>query len=187
MPQPRKSSSSSSRSASRKSASSSSGGSSRSRGRAGAEASAPASGDRFREQLQRVLSPLDAVFLTRDRLQEVVDDAVQRGRMTRSDATELMSEILARGRRTTEDLLNDVDQLLGGPADRVRREVDRARRATGIGPAFPISGYEGLTAAQVQARLDDLTPAQLRKVRDYERRNANRKTVLAAIESRLGA
>ena len=139
-----------------------------------------------REQLIKLLSPLDAVLLTRERLQEVVDDAVARGRMTRSDATELVTQILTLGRRTTEDVLGDIEQLLGGPADRVRREVDRARRATGIGASFPISGYDELTAAQVQSRLEDLTPAQLRKVRDYERRNANRKTVLAAIESKLG-
>jgi polyhydroxyalkanoate synthesis regulator phasin len=139
-----------------------------------------------RDQILRLLNPLDAVVLTRERLQEVVDDAVERGRMTRSDATDLVTQIFTLGKRTTEDVLSDVDQLLGGPADRVRREVDRARRATGIGQAFPITGYDDLTAAQVQARLDDLTPAELRKVRDDERRNANRKTVLAAIESKLG-
>jgi hypothetical protein len=38
----------------------------------------------------------------------------------------------------------------------------------------------------VLGRLSDLTPPELRKVRDYERRNANRKTVLNAIESKLG-
>jgi polyhydroxyalkanoate synthesis regulator phasin len=138
-----------------------------------------------RDHIRSMLNPVDAVLLTRDRLQEIVDDAVRRGRMTRGDATDLMSEIFSRGRRTTEDLLSEVDGLLGSPSDRVRREVDRARRATGIGSSFPISGYESLTAGQVQSRLDDLTPAQLRKVRDYERRNANRKTVLAAIENRL--
>ena len=37
-----------------------------------------------------------------------------------------------------------------------------------------------------RSRLTDLTPAELRKVRDYERRNANRKTVLNSIESKLG-
>ena len=35
-------------------------------------------------------------------------------------------------------------------------------------------------------RLTDLTAAELRKVRDYERRNANRKTVLNSIETKLG-
>jgi hypothetical protein len=129
-----------------------------------------------------LVNPVDAVIVTRDRLQEVLDDAVRRGRMTRSDATDLVSEIFARGRNASEEILSS---LPGG--DRVRREVDRARRATGIGPSFPISGYESLTAGQVQSRLDDLSPAELRKVRDYERRNANRKTVLAAIESKLSA
>ena len=38
----------------------------------------------------------------------------------------------------------------------------------------------------MRSRLGGLTPAELRKVRDYERRNANRKTVLAAIEAKLG-
>ncbi len=120
------------------------------------------------------------MILTRDRLQEVLDDAVTRGRMTRSDATDLIAEIFARGRTASEELIS----ALPG-TDRVRREVDRARRASGIGPAFPISGYDGLTTGQVQARLDDLTPAELRKVRDFERRNANRKTVLSAIETKL--
>jgi hypothetical protein len=74
---------------------------------------------------------------------------------------------------------------VSAPAERVLREVDRARRATGLAPAFPIEGYDDLTAARVAERLDDLSPAELRAVRDYEKRNANRKTVLAAVERRL--
>jgi hypothetical protein len=67
-----------------------------------------------------------------------------------------------------------------------RAWIERVVRATGFGPSFPISGYGDLNASEVESRLDDLTPAQLRKVRDHERRNAKRKTVLGAIESRLG-
>ena len=65
------------------------------------------------------------------------------------------------------------------------REVDRARRVAGVGPSFPILGYDDLTAAQVNERLGDLDAAGLRKVRDYEKRNANRKSVLDAIARRL--
>jgi hypothetical protein len=54
-----------------------------------------------------------------------------------------------------------------------------------VGPNFPITAYDDMTAAQVQGRLTELTPAQLRKVRDHERRNANRKSVLNAIEQKL--
>ncbi|MEA2186125.1 MAG: hypothetical protein QOK16_1136, partial [Solirubrobacteraceae bacterium] len=70
-------------------------------------------------------------------------------------------------------------------ADRALRTVDRARRVAGVGPAFPIMRYDELTAAQVNDRLGDLSPPELRKVRDHERRNANRKSVLAAIEKQL--
>jgi hypothetical protein len=68
------------------------------------------------------------------------------------------------------------------------REVDRARRVTGIAAGSGVGGitdYDDMTAAQVIERLDDLAAADLRGVRDHERRNANRKTVLAAIERKL--
>jgi polyhydroxyalkanoate synthesis regulator phasin len=138
--------------------------------------------DSLREQLARLLNPLGAMVLTRDRVQEVLDDAVERGRMTRDDASDLLAELVRRGRKQTDDL---IESLLAAPADRVLREVDRARRATGLGPAFPISGYDDMTAAQVTERLGDLSAADLRRVRDHERRNANRKSVLAAIERKL--
>jgi polyhydroxyalkanoate synthesis regulator phasin len=147
------------------------------------EASAPPDG--MRDALRRVLNPLDAVVITRDRLQEVLDDAVERGRMTRDDAGDLLAELVRRGRRQTDDLLKEIEGVVAVPAERVMREVDRARRATGLGPVFPILGYDDLTAAQVTDRLEDLEPAELRQVGDYERHNANRKSVLAAVERKL--
>jgi hypothetical protein len=138
--------------------------------------------------MRRLLNPADAVVLTRDRLQEVLDDAVDRGRMTRDDATQLLTALVSRGRRQTDDLLRELEALVTAPAGRVLREVDRARRATGIAAGAGvggITGYDDMTAAQVIERLDDLEPADLRGVRDHERRNANRKTVLAAVERKL--
>jgi hypothetical protein len=115
-------------------------------------------------------NPIDALVLTRERIQEVLDDAVERGRMTRDDATQLLAELVRRGT---------------APAAGLLREVDRARRAAGLGASFPIASYDDLTAAQVAERLDDLLVPQLRQVRDYERRNANRKSVLTAVERKL--
>lgn len=152
----------------------------------------------LREQLQRLLNPLDVIVITRERLQDTLDDAVARGRMTRDDAGDLLAELLRRGRRQTEDMLADLEAMVEGargatrrgiaaPTDRVLRDLERARRAAGLTPPFPIAGYDDLTAAQVAARLDDLSPAELRQVRDYERRNANRKTVLGPLERKLEA
>jgi hypothetical protein len=118
------------------------------------------------------------IFLTRERINDTLEDAVRRGRITRDDAEQLAASLVGVGRRQAEDLLAELEQLL------VRR-VDRVRRTAGVGPAFPILGYDDLTAAQVAERLSELSPAQLRKVRDHERRHANRKSVLTAIERAL--
>jgi polyhydroxyalkanoate synthesis regulator phasin len=154
------------------------------------------------EQLaNRVFKPLDLVVLTRERIQETMDEAAERGRVTRTDANALASELVRRGRQGTDDLFRDIETLLGRgrdqlgsatrrarraePVDRIVRAGDRARRTVSLGSSFPISGYDEMTAGQVTARLDGLSPAQLRNVREYERRHANRKSVLAAIEKAL--
>jgi polyhydroxyalkanoate synthesis regulator phasin len=149
------------------------------------------------------------VIISVDLLQETVDEAVKRGRMTRDDAEELVANVIQIGRMQTQDTITEIETLVERSAshtrrlarvrvervasaarhapgsDRALRAVDRARRAAGLGSPFPISGYDELTAAQIKSRLAELSPAELRKVRDHERRNANRKSVLATIEKQL--
>lgn len=154
------------------------------------------------EQLvSRVIRPLGLVILSRERIQQTLDEAAERGRVTRSDANELVSQLVQLGRQQTDELLGDIERLLGRgrgqldsatakarrseQVDRLMRGADRARRSVGVGPSFPIIGYDELTAAQVQRRIRNLGPADLRKVRTYERRHAQRKSVLAAVEKRL--
>jgi len=166
----------------------------------------------LREALrQNLIRPLDMMLITRERVEQALNEAVERGQVTVDGAQGIASTIIERGRKQTNDVLQDLERLLdrgrGGIDDRAgaaRKQVsgarskatraaspalaqtDRLRRAAGVGPSFPITAFDDLTAAQVQGRLTGLTPAELRKVRDYERRNANRKTVLNAIESKLG-
>jgi polyhydroxyalkanoate synthesis regulator phasin len=177
--------------------------SSGSRSTAQAGASSDGASGLAEQLLNRIIRPLGLVVLTRDRIQEVLDDATERGRVTRSDANDLVTELVNRGRQQTDQLLSDVERLfgkgrqqLGSATQRARRSesldlllrsADRARRTVGTGESFPILGYDDLTAAQVQGRLDGLTPPELRRVRDYERRHANRKSVLAGIDKQLTA
>jgi polyhydroxyalkanoate synthesis regulator phasin len=155
---------------------------------------APGADASLRESLAELRTTLTrGVVLTRERINETLEDAVRRGRMTRDDAEDLAASLMGIGRRQAQDLLADVETLLGSSrrrtaesTDAIVRQVDKARRAAGLGSTFPIMGYDDLTAAQIAERLTDLTPAQLRKVRDHERRNANRKSVLTAIDRALG-
>ena len=132
------------------------------------------------------------IVLTRDRIDQTLDDAVRRGRITRADAEELAAALVGTGRRGAQELRAEIEQLLGRgkrrtaeSTDVIVRQVDRARRVARSPPVFPILNYDELTAAQVVERLSDLSPPELRKIRDYERRNANRKSVLTALERSL--
>jgi hypothetical protein len=64
-------------------------------------------------------------------------------------------------------------------------KVEGAVPSDGAQRSLPIDGYEELTVAQVTLRLAGLTPAELRRVHDFERRHANRKSVLDAIDRAL--
>lgn len=157
----------------------------------------------FRDALEK------SVTISRDRLQEVVDDAVRRGRMTRGDADEMIGRLVTRGRDQAEDLLSQLERLLtqardapgrarkeaGSHAQKARKRAvkaadkplagaDRVRRAARV-PGFPITAYDQLTVRQIERRLQELSPAQLRKVRDYERSNKARKSLLRALDRRL--
>jgi polyhydroxyalkanoate synthesis regulator phasin len=158
-------------------------------------------------------------------MQEAVDDAVRRGRMTRGDANELVSQLIARSRKQTDAMLKDLERLAaqvqkevlartttgrkraGAAARRARREVrtatgraaraardaadqplaraDELRRQARVGSSFPITAYDQLTVPQIKARLAGLTAAELRKVRDYERRNQGRKGILTTVDKKL--
>ena len=168
----------------------------------------------FRDALEK------SVTISRDRLQDVIDDAVRRGRMTRTDADEIVGRLITRGRDQADDLISQLERLLaqlrqapdrarqevGGRAQQARRQVetragrarkravkeldkplagaDRVRRAARV-PGFPITAYDDLSVRQIDRRLGELSPSQLRKVRDYERRNKSRKGVLQAVERKL--
>src|SRR5260221_11807699 len=60
--------------------------------------------EHFRESLEH------SVTLSRDRLQEVVDDAAKRGRMTRGDAGRMVSGLTKPGRRQSDSNLKDVER-----------------------------------------------------------------------------
>ena len=150
--------------------------------RAARAAGVPDSVSGIVEQLvNRLIKPFDLVLLSRERIQETLDDAAARGRVTRSDANALVLELVQLGRQQTDDFLAQLEGLLGRGAGSTAR---RSRRA----PAEPvpaIPGYEDLTARQVIERVRDLAPAELRAVREHERRHANRKSVLDAVARSL--
>ena len=157
----------------------------------------------FRDALEK------SITISRERLQEVLDDAVKRGRMSRGDAEEMVGRLATRGREQAEDLLSQLESLLSqvrDVPDRAKQEVgvraeqarkrtvaavdkplasaDRVRRGARV-PGFPITAYDQLSIRQIDRRLQELSRQELRKVRDYERSNKSRKGLLRALDRKL--
>jgi polyhydroxyalkanoate synthesis regulator phasin len=157
---------------------------------------------------KRIEDALDEVVkrgrMTRDDATELGQALFTLGRQQTDDVMQDFEQLLGRGRTGLEartgnvrnrsvDAARGARRSVGQAAGRARKaadpllaQADRARRVAGVGPSFPVTAYDDLTAAQIQSRLDALTPAELRKVRDYERRRGNRKSVLEAIATKLG-
>jgi polyhydroxyalkanoate synthesis regulator phasin len=55
-----------------------------------------------------LVNPLNLVLITRDRIEEVVDEAVSRGRMTANDAQDIVQKLVTRGRKQTNDVLDNL-------------------------------------------------------------------------------
>src|SRR6266511_3965617 len=87
---------------------------------AGAKRGAGASASRTDKSVEAFRDALErSVTLSRGRLQEAVDDAVRRGRMTRDDANELVSSLLTRSRQYSDELVKQLDPLL----DHAQRDI----------------------------------------------------------------
>src|SRR5215216_5923583 len=62
--------------------------------------------------------------------------------------------------------------------------LQSAQRATA---EVPIEGYDEMNVSEVAQQLDSLSADELQRVRDYERRNKNRETLLGQIDQRINA
>lgn len=93
----------------------------------------------------------------------------------------------------------EVKETAREAGDSVRRASRQARKVPGVARAegeikgalaseedLPISGYDDLTAEDIVAKLTELSQIDLAKVDAYERRHADRTTVLTKVDSLRG-
>lgn len=104
-----------------------------------------------------MFEPRDLVVLASEAIREALDEAVERGRVTRGDANDLVGELLRKGREQKDDVLANLDQLLGKGVEQLEqlsRRLDdtaaRARRAESVERL--LKGAERARRAVVGAR-----------------------------------
>ncbi len=90
-----------------------------------------------------------------------------------------------QGLRLAETATKNAQTTAKNVQEATRSVVDAA--ATNGDGGFPISGYDELNVNEVSGKLDDLTVDQLKKVREYEKRNKNRDTVIEQLDRKIKA
>lgn len=65
-------------------------------------------------------------------------------------------------------------------------ESEKDRQGRSPDRNLPIKDYQHLTVGEVKKKISNVSGAQLKKIRDYESKHKNRKTLLEAIDKKMG-
>src|SRR5215204_2153491 len=117
--------------------------------------------------------------------------AFQRATQQGLEATE---QVARQGLQATEQVaqqgLRVVDEATE-QTDKVLRQTEEATREaelrTAVLGALKTADYDGLTVDEISKRLTGLSAEQLKKVREFERRNKDRETLIGQIDRKIRA
>ena len=107
---------------------------------------------------------------------EATEEAARQG----LQATEQVTE---QGLRVAEDAAEQTEEVLR-QAEKATRE---AELRAAVLAALQTLDYDGLTVAEISERLDALSVHQLEQVREFEKNNKNRETLVGQIDRKIRA
>jgi hypothetical protein len=123
----------------------------------------------------------------------VLDDAARELRHQADSNRSVVGELVERAEAQREayrtlagEWVESYTDLLYAPFAYYRQGLrlveDQVEDAT-----FPIAGYDELNVREIGQRLEGLSAAEIRKVREYEKRNKNRETLIEQFDRKLRA
>ena len=121
---------------------------------------------------------------------------VQEGMRTFQRAThqalEATEEVARQGLRASEEATRQglrVAEEATEQTDKVLRQTEKVTREaelrTAVLAALETTDYEGLSVEEVSKRIEGLPTKQLRKVREFEKQNKNRQTLIEQIDRKI--
>jgi hypothetical protein len=107
---------------------------------------------------------------------EVTEQVARQGLRASEQATR-------QGLRVAEEATEQTENVLR-QTEKVTRE---AELRTAVLAALKTTDYEGLSVAEVSRRIEGLPTEQLKKVREFEKKNKNRETLIEQIDRKIRA
>jgi hypothetical protein len=110
---------------------------------------------------------------------------MQEGMRTFQQATKqglrATERVARQGLRVVEEATEQTEEVLRQTEQVTREEELR----TAVFGALKTADYDGLSVAEISRRLEGLSAEQLRKVREYEKHNKNRETLIEQIDRKI--
>ena len=125
--------------------------------------------------------------------QEVLDGAVREVRHQAESTQELTRELVERVEKQREEYQAFVEQSFGAYADLLYAPLSYYKQGLRVVEgemervAFPIANYDEQNVGEISGKIDGLSAAQIREVREYEKRNKNRETLIEQFDRKLKA
>jgi len=126
-------------------------------------------------------------------LQGVFEGTVREIRSQTESNHEVIEELVERAERQRDAFQTLFEESVGAYVDLAYapfayyRQGLRLVENEVIGGGFPIAGYDELNVEEIKNRLDGLTAAQIREIREYEKRNKDRETLIEELDRKLKA
>ena len=114
---------------------------------------------------------------------EFLDDAFSRYR----SGTEMAARSAREGTRTLTETTTGLVGTAAGAAGATAGAAAGAAREASDAATFPIPGYDSMSVEEIEGRLGPLTDDQVGRLRDHERKNQNRKTLIERYDQKLRA
>jgi phasin family protein len=120
-----------------------------------------------------------------ERMSEDNRRLVQMGQESSRDALRATERNAHNVTQMAERNAEQAQRMAERSIDEGRRTVEQAADQAGRNGKLAIDNYDDLNVGDIEQRIEKLEPNQVRQLRDYERSNKNRKTLIEAFERRL--
>ena len=92
-------------------------------------------------------------------------------------------QVARQGLRVAEEATEQTEEVLR----QTEKATKKAELKAAVLGALKTPNYDELSVAEISRRLDGLSIEQLRKIREYEKRNKNRETLIEQIDRKIRA
>jgi hypothetical protein len=115
--------------------------------------------------------------------QRVAQQGLQATEQVARQGLQATEQVARQGVRVASEAAEQTEEVL----KQTEKAPHEAELRTAVFGALKTTNYDELTVDEISKRLDGLTTKELEKVREFEKRNKNRETLIEQIDRKIRA